>query len=234
MVNATEMAKPFEKNVSHWLRNKSTEEFINSLAALRNRKGSDLVIVENGIGCWMHEDVAMEFARWLSPTFAIWCNDKIKELLTSGVTTISNDDEVIARAMQVLNQRLEKAKQEKQELLNTVDRQEQTITHQENTIKEQAPKVQYYDTVLQSKSTYTATQIAKECGMSARQLNKFLQSKKFIFYQSGMWMLTAKYQNKGLATTKTYSYTNSIGQTCTNTATVYTEKGREFIHSLLP
>lgn len=31
----------------------------------------------------MHEDVALEFARWLSPKFAIWCSDRIKELLTS-------------------------------------------------------------------------------------------------------------------------------------------------------
>lgn len=34
----------------------------------------------------MHEDVALEFARWLSPMFAIWCNDRIKELLTKGHT----------------------------------------------------------------------------------------------------------------------------------------------------
>ena len=37
-------------------------------------------------GTWMHEDVALEFARWLSPEFAIWCNDRIKELLTMGMT----------------------------------------------------------------------------------------------------------------------------------------------------
>lgn len=83
MVNATEMAKPFGKNAGHWMRNQSTQEFINELAALRNCKGSDLVQIENGIGCWMHEDVAMEFARWLSPAFAIWCNDRIKELQKS-------------------------------------------------------------------------------------------------------------------------------------------------------
>lgn len=34
-------------------------------------------------GTWMHEDAALEFARWLSPKFAIWCNRRIKELLTS-------------------------------------------------------------------------------------------------------------------------------------------------------
>lgn len=46
-------------------------------------------------GTWMHEDAALEFARWLSPAFAIWCNKRIKELLKTGVTTVSNDDEAI-------------------------------------------------------------------------------------------------------------------------------------------
>lgn len=88
MVNATEMAKPFGKSANHWLRNKSTEEFITELVRLRICNLADLVQVTNGgngeQGTWMHEDVAMEFARWLSPSFAIWCNDRIKELLTKG------------------------------------------------------------------------------------------------------------------------------------------------------
>lgn len=118
MVNATEMAKPFGKNAGHWMRNQSTQEFINELAALRNCKGPDLVQIENGIGCWMHEDVALEFARWLSPAFAIWCNDRIKELLQYGMTAtqptleqmINNPDLVISLATQLKSEREEKQK----------------------------------------------------------------------------------------------------------------------------
>lgn len=116
MINATEMAKPFGKNAGHWMRNQSTQEFINELAALRNCKGSDLVQIENVIGCWMHEDVALEFARWLSPAFAIWCNDRIKELLQYGMTAtqptleqmINNPDLVISLATQLKSEREEK------------------------------------------------------------------------------------------------------------------------------
>lgn len=39
----------------------------------------------------MHEDVALEFARWLSPVFAIWCNDRCKELLLTGTVSIPCD-----------------------------------------------------------------------------------------------------------------------------------------------
>nr|DAD56164.1 MAG TPA: KilA protein [Caudoviricetes sp.] len=118
MVNATEMAKPFGKLAKDWLSNKSTKEFLSTLSAVRTIPLTDLVKIIQGGNCeqgtWMHEDVALEFARWLSPAFAIWCNDRIKELLTTGVTTVSNDDEAIAYAMTVLQKRLEQAKAEKE------------------------------------------------------------------------------------------------------------------------
>lgn len=119
MVNATQMAKPFEKRPIDWLQNQSSIEYLNELSKVRKSTLADLVQVTKGgnnSGTWMHEDVAMEFARWLSPAFAIWCNDRIKELLKTGVTTVSNDDEAIAYAMQVLNRRLEQAKAEKKQL----------------------------------------------------------------------------------------------------------------------
>lgn len=114
MVNATEMAKPFGKRPAKWLELFSTTQFIDSLIAVRKSDRSKLIQQINGIGTWMHEDVALEFARWLSPAFAIWCNDRIKELLTTGVVTVSNDDEAIAYAMTVLQKRLEQAKAEKE------------------------------------------------------------------------------------------------------------------------
>lgn len=87
-VNATEMAKPFGKRPVDWLRFQQSQEFITALSNVGNHTFADLVQVKqgsalNGGGTWMHEDVALEFARWLSPAFAIWCNRRIKELLTA-------------------------------------------------------------------------------------------------------------------------------------------------------
>lgn len=112
MVNATQMAKPFGKEAKHWLNNQQTKDFLDELTKVRNLTLTDLVQVKYGgttPGTWMHEDVAMEFARWLSPKFAIWTNDRIKELLTQGVATVGDDDETIARAMQVLQRRLDES-----------------------------------------------------------------------------------------------------------------------------
>lgn len=84
MINATQMARPFGKRPAKWLELPSTQEFISQLSAIR--KSDRLIETVNGVGTWMHEDVALEFARWLSPLFAIWCNDRIKQLLLDGVT----------------------------------------------------------------------------------------------------------------------------------------------------
>ena len=109
MVNATQMAKPFGKRPIDYLNTQQTKEFLDELAKVRKITLTDLVQVKKGgnnPGTWMHQDVALEFARWLSPKFAIWTNDRIKELLTQGVATVADDDETIARAIGILQNRL--------------------------------------------------------------------------------------------------------------------------------
>ena len=100
-------------------------------------------------------------------------------------------------------------------------------------LEKQAPKVAYYDEVLTSQSTYNANQIAKELGMSAVTLNKKLHELKVQYKQGGQWLLYHPHQNKGYTKTVTYTYTDSKGETCTNSSTVWTEKGRAFIHSII-
>ena len=101
LVNATQMAKPFEKQPVDWLKYQPSKDFLEELVKVRNHtldnEGklikislADLVIVKKGglnPGTWFHEDVAIEFARWLSPRFGIWCNDRVKEILQGQITT---------------------------------------------------------------------------------------------------------------------------------------------------
>ena len=90
MVNATEMAKPFGKQAKDWLKHDQARRVIEAVAARTNVLARNLVIVENGNGTWMHEDVALVFAQWLSTEFYLWCNDHIKELMTRGATSLSS------------------------------------------------------------------------------------------------------------------------------------------------
>lgn len=123
-----------------------------------------------------------------------------------------------------------------QSLLIEVEAKERLQAQNELQAKElekQAPKVAYYDEVMTSQSTYNANQIAKELGMSAVTLNKKLHELKVQYKQGGQWLLYHPHQNKGYTKTVTYTYTDSKGETCTNSSTVWTEKGRAFIHSIL-
>lgn len=147
MVNATEMAKPFGKSPKDFLKTEQTKAYIGTLNEVKKILSSDLVRViygDNG-GTWMHEDVAMEFARWLSPAFAIWCNDRIKELLQYGMTAtqptleqmINNPDLVISLATQLKNEREEKARleQEKKQLEDKTARQEPLVSFAKTAFK---------------------------------------------------------------------------------------------------
>jgi hypothetical protein len=98
------MGKAFSKTPKDWLRLQSTDEFLNALkksqkadvpSGLFDESEKPLVQVINGgknRGSWFHEDVALEFSRWLHPSFAIWTNKHIKELLLKGSTAIINGD----------------------------------------------------------------------------------------------------------------------------------------------
>jgi phage antirepressor YoqD-like protein len=184
MVNATEMAKPFDKRPVDWLRLPSTNSFIEELSTVRKSHSDDYQAVKtiNGganPGTWMHEDVALEFARWLSPTFAIWCNDRIKELLKVGMTAmpqtveamLANPDLVIGLATQLKEERQKVAclAENNAHLVNKV-------IESEKSLKEAAPKVLFADCVTASKDTVLVrdlSTILKQRGVNIGQNRLF-------------------------------------------------------------
>lgn len=92
--NATSAAKAFGKDVRNWIKLDGVEEYILIvLAELQSARGTaialqrtDLIKIfrgspENGGGTWLHPELAVEFARWLSVKFARWCDKQIKEII---------------------------------------------------------------------------------------------------------------------------------------------------------
>lgn len=157
MVNATEMAKPFDKRPIDWLRLPSTSQFIETLEAVRKSHRSELVNQVNGIGTWLHEDVAIEFARWLSPAFAIWCNDRIKELMKHGFTAtpqtveqmLSDPDTIIRLATALKEERAAKEMAQEQAKLQAAE------------LQKAAPKVLFADSVSSSEKSCLVADLAK-------------------------------------------------------------------------
>lgn len=253
MVNATEMAKPFGKRPIDWLKYQQSQDYINALSEVRNITLADLVRVTKGgnnSGTWMHEDVALEFARWLSPQFAIWCNDRIKELMKFGITaTPQTIDSVLADPDNAI--RLLTALKEERKALNEANRQiavledQKKVYHSENKrllqltdrqdkiMLEQAPLVEYAQNVLDSYDTFTTTQLAKELDMTAQGLHKFLHQAGVMFKQGGQWFMYAKFQAKGYVKTRERTYRKKDGRTGIMLSTVWTEAGRMFVRKLV-
>ena len=113
----------------------------------------------------------------------------------------------------------------------TLEQKDKLIAEQETEIDRLLPKALYADSVLESISCYTTTQIAKELGMTAQELNRWLCAERIQYYQSGQYMLYADYAHRGLAKSRTH-YDLFVGRdtVLTRMYLVWTEKGREFIH----
>ena len=87
MVNATQMAKVYKKQVVAFLRNDSTKAFIRECLRSENSHFSninsekDILITSKRYGTKMHEVLALKFAAWLSPEFEVWVYSTIRDLL---------------------------------------------------------------------------------------------------------------------------------------------------------
>ncbi|EMT2900141.1 TPA: KilA-N domain-containing protein [Neisseria gonorrhoeae] len=99
-LNATAIAEQYDKRVGNYLRNERTQEYITALnerlfnPETRNRATAEnqLVIIKKGgndkksQGTWLHPKLAVDFARWLNPKFAVWCDEQIETLLNGNVS----------------------------------------------------------------------------------------------------------------------------------------------------
>lgn len=134
---------------------------------------------------------------------------------------LKSDDFILAKAMNIMQHRIESL--------------QESTKLQAKALAAAAPKVDYFDTVLQAENTHTITTIAKELGMSGKALNKELKARGIAYHQDGHWVLYAKYQGLGYTKTRTHKsevIENRVAVIRTHISTVWTEKGREFLHKV--
>ena len=84
-----------------------------------------------------------------------------------------------------------------------IARKGENIIHLEHQVDGLMPKAIYSDNVLDSVSCFTTTQVAKELGITAQELNRSLCALHIQYYQSGQYMLYAEYAHMGLAKSRT-------------------------------
>jgi Arc/MetJ-type ribon-helix-helix transcriptional regulator len=114
MVNATEMAKPFGKRVNNFLVNEQTKAFINALIKseefqhkngfsgleFQSTKRTEILklVYETRrkrahTGTYMCEELAIQFAMWLSPEFNVWVIQTVQKII------FGNNPELVREAV---------------------------------------------------------------------------------------------------------------------------------------
>lgn len=239
-VNATEMAKPFGENKKpgQWLRSQSTNEFLNSLAEVRKCTSADLQQVVKGgnnqqnQGTWFHKDVAIEFARWLSPKFAIWCNDRIEELMTKGHTELPTFEvpQTFSAALLLAAQQAQQIEQQQQQLAA----QRVELRQAKDTAEKYKERASYYDIILHSPSLVPITAIAQDYGLSAKAFNIELKKLGIQYRLNEQWILKARYKSDGYVQSDTIVIKSSTGRgSHVVMTTKWTQKGRRFLYDIL-
>ena len=87
MINATQMAKVFDKRVDVFTKTDHSKEFINELqltpfgVSLTQLNKDEIIKTVNGVNTWMYRILAIKFAAWINPQFEVWIYTTIDKIL---------------------------------------------------------------------------------------------------------------------------------------------------------
>ena len=178
----------------------------------------------------------MRSTKPMAEPFQDWvCGEVLPSIRKHGGYILTHegdtDEDIRRRAEEVLKATLEQKDKLIREQNMLLGQKNKQLAEQETEIDRLLPKALYADNVLDSISCYTTTQIAKELGMTAQELNRLLCAERVQYYQSRQYMLYAEYAHRGLAKSRTH-FDLFVGRdtVCTRMYLVWTEKGRKFIH----
>jgi prophage antirepressor-like protein len=126
-----------------------------------------------------------------------------------------------------------KGESEKEVMKRAMEIAKTALAKRDEQIAKLKPRAEYADSVLDSINCVTTTQLAKELGMSAQELNRRLCEMRIQYWQSGQYMLYAEFARQGFAKSRTRRHVCKHGIVMTEMYLVWTERGRNFIHQLL-
>lgn len=213
----------------------STQPIIDSLG----RQQQANFVNEDGL-----YDVILDSRKPEAKVFRKWVTSEVIPSIrkTGGyiaTTSEMSDEEIMSRALSIAQatiakhqQRIQQLNSENERQQAEIERKDETISLQEGELKKAAPKVTYYDKVLDSNSLITTTKIAKNLGMIAKELNKKLEQAGIQYCQSGTWILKAPYHTWNFGKIVPYIFTLNDGSQCTKETWHWNHRGMRFVYAL--
>ena len=162
---------------------------------------------------------------------------------TGGYIAATNDmtdEEIMAKALLVAQSTIERRDQRIKEL-ETANKQQQArleqascqIVEMSKDIDVMKPKAEYYDMILNNKSTVLTTSIAQDYGMTAIAFNKVLSKLGIQRKVAGQWILYTQYIKKGYMQSKPITITRRSGMKEVKYNSEWTQSGRIFLYDIL-
>ena len=217
------------KNISTSLKCLDPEEL--TKFNLGSRQGEVWFLTEDGL-----YDFLMQSRKPAAKEFKKGVKAILKEIRKTGAyVAIKEDDteeDIIARGLIAAKAALERKEALVRELEAQTEQQTVVITHQQEQIQKDAPKVEYYDQTLAAINCVTPTQIGNDLGISAKTLNQKLSEIGIIYKQSGQWMFKGKYKDWNLGNSRTFNRILPDGRVIANTNLVWNQRGKRFILAL--
>lgn len=189
-----------------------------SLWNTKNDYSNKTLITESGLYSLIFDSqlpTAKEFKRWVT-------SEVLPAIRKHGMYADAKTVEAMLADPDTMIRTLQELKEERKGRLIAEQR-----------VKELQPKADYCDTILASKALVTATQIAKDYGMSGAAMNKLLHNLGVQYKQSGTWLLYSKYQDKGWTQSETHPIVHKDGRPDVKMSTKWTQKGRLGLYELL-
>lgn len=196
------------------------------------RKQQALFVNEDGL-----YDVILDSRKPEARKFRKWITSEVlPSIRKSGGYMVDHadetDDELMARALRIANETLERAKRKAEQMERENKRLQCDNEVKQGQIEALQPDADYTRKTLASTTTWNTNIIAKEMGMSAVTLNKRLEMIGVQYKQHGVWVLSCSYTGKGYTENQTYPYIKSDGSVGTRIQMEWTENGRRFLHTL--
>ena len=126
-------------------------------------------------------------------------------------------------------QKLRESEEFAEELIESLTREKEKSSLLAAFANQSAPKVHYFDFVLQCPEAVQVSIIAKDYGMTAAAFNRLLHKLGIQFRVGKTWLLYSRYAGKGYTITNTYAVNGQI----TSIHTCFTQKGRLFLYETL-
>lgn len=237
-INLTKMAKAFGKEAKEWFKLPSAKSYIANLLEISvggkspNADNQQVMLFETkqgGLeqGTWSYNNLlTIEFARWLSVPFAIWCNQKIETLMKEGVVKLNDMPTADSSKIEWIRFCLKQAEENEQLMLEN--------KQQADKIEQDRPKVEFAEDILCAECTILVGEFAKVLAQNGYKIGgvrlfKWFRDNGYMGKSGQNYNIPCqKYVEMGLFQIKQTTWSKPNGTSYVAQTPVITSKGQEY------